>query len=167
MIGLSAFSISLFIYYLRPIVTPVSLCEISQHVELYQFSEIRIKAYLDGIGINSDELYFDVSDFKNGCLTGASLNISEQLKEHLKNDESLKALISELREKNNKLIENRENIGIFVIEVEIVGQIEKQETENGGFISPPPFVIQANEIKTISSITFVSYEEISKFRNTK
>ena len=115
LIGLSAFSISLLIYYLRPIVTPVSLCEISQHVELYQFSEIHINAYLDGVGINSDDLYFNVSDFKNGCLTGASLNISEQLKEQLKNDKSLKASISELREKNNKIIENREGKGIFVI----------------------------------------------------
>lgn len=165
LIGFSAFSISLLIYYLRPIITPVSLCEVSQHVELYQFSEIHIKAYLDDVGISSDDLDFNVSDFKNDCLKSASVNISAQLKEQLKNDEGLKIFVTELREKNSKIIENREDTGIFVLEVEIVGKIEKQETEYGGLIAPPPFLIEANQIKIIAPIRFISREEMLKFRN--
>lgn len=103
LIGVFTFSLSLLIYYLRPTVTPVSLCEVPQHVELYRFNEIRVKAYLDSVGLNKDDLDFNVSDIKNDCLTGASLIISEQLKEQLKSDESLKVFIAELREKNNKI----------------------------------------------------------------
>jgi hypothetical protein len=167
-IALSAFSLSLLIYYLRPIVTPVSLCEVSQHIELYRFNEIHIKAYLDSVGINEDDFDFNVSDFKNGCLTGASLYISERLKEQLKNDESLKIFIAELREKNDKIIKNREGKGIFVVEVEIVGKIEKQrKSEYGALVAPPPFVIKANLIKQISQIRFVSNKEILKLRDSE
>ncbi len=158
-----AFSFGIVVYSLRPIVSPTSLCEISQHSELYQFNDIRIKAYLDNVGIDDDNLpYYSVFDFGNDCLTGADLNISERLKEQLKSDENLSVFINELREKNNKLMENRAD-GHFIGQVEIIGCIEKvlpKTDETTGITSPLPFIIKVDEIKQIAPIRFMSHEEI-------
>ena len=162
LIAFSAFSFGIVVYSLRPIISPVSLCEISQHTELYKFNDIRIKAYLDNVGIDNDSLSYSVFDFGNNCLTGADLDISESLKEQLKNDKSLKVFINELRQKNNELMENRAE-GHFIGQVEIIGSIEKVSSktdEIAGLISPLPFVIRADEIKQISPVHFMSHEEI-------
>jgi len=163
LVAFSAFSIGVVVYYLRPIVSPVSLCEISQNAELYQFNEIRIKGYMYNVGKTEDD--FSVYDFSNDCLTGANLDITEQLKEQLINDEKLKVFIGELRQKNNDVIKNREGKGVFVGEVEIIGEIKKR-TETTG-IASQPFVIKANKIKQISPIRFLSNEEILRFNNQK
>ena len=163
-VGLAAFSIGIAVYYLQPIVTAVPLCEISQHVELYEFNEIRIKAYLDGAGITEDDFnFYSVSDFNNSCLTGASLEISEALK----NDDAFKKLARELRQKNTYLREKKSD-GVYIAEVEILGEIKKQlELESAPLVAPPPFIIKTKEIKQISPIRFLSYEEISNFHISK
>ena len=154
------FSIGFYLFKARPLVTTVSLCEISGDAELYRAKKIYIKAFLDGSGLDETDRDWSVSDYRDGCLTGASLVVSDKLKTQLENDEELNAAISELRQKKNKLIKNRED-GLFVIEVEITGEIERRPySDYGGLVSPPPFIIRADQIKQISPIRFVSQEEI-------
>ncbi len=165
LIALTAFTVGVVVFYLRPIVTPVSLCEISQHAELYRFNEIRVKAYLFSVG-KEDSDFYTVSDYKNGCVTGASLDISEKLK----NNANLGNLIQELRQKNNALREQnaegkfveKDIYGFFDAEVEVTGKIEGISSCFG-----MPFVIKTENIKQISPIRFISSEEIQHFINSK
>ena len=172
LIGIFTFSIGFWLFHLRPLVTPVSLCEISQHAELFKSKQIRIKAFLDGVGrIEDDLIYYSVSDFRDGCLTGANLEISEKIKEKLKSDESLNASVKLIRQKREEAYYNRRNenypAGYYVAEVEVVGEIEKYpETETTG-IARVPFGIKVNEIKQVSPIQFISPEELSNITNLK
>lgn len=170
LIGIFTFSIGFWLFHLRPLVTPVSLCEISQHAELFKSKQIRIKAFLDGVGRDESNLDdYSVSDFKNGCLTGASLEISEKMKEKLKSDENLKASTNLIRQKREEVFRNRRNpnypAGYYVTEVEITGEIEEYiETETTG-IARIPFKIKVNEMKQVSPIRFISSEELSNKNN--
>ena len=169
LIGVFTFSVSYWLFQLRPLIVPVSLCEISQHAELFQSKQIRVKAFLNNVITDEDGREdFRVSDMKNGCVTGATLEISEQLISKLKSDESFQQFIGELRDKNDEEYKNLEGNGIFNAEIEIVGEIKKvAETEKASLVSPPPFIITANEIKQISPIRFVSYEEVRRFSQSK
>ncbi len=169
LIGIATFSIGFCIFQLRPLIVPVSLCEISQHSELFQSKQIYIKAFLDRVRIDEGGREdFSVSDLGKGCVTGATLEISEQLKSKLKSDESFQKFIGELRVKNYEEHKKRDGNGVFVAEIEIVGEIKKvEESEYGLLVSLPLFIITANEIKQISPIRFISKEEIVKFRQSK
>ncbi len=166
LIGIATFSVGFWIFQLRPLVVPVSLCEISQHAEFFQSKQIRVKAFLDNVRVDEDgRENFSVSDLGKGCITGATLEISEQLKSKLKGDETFQNFISELRGENDEIYKRRDGNGLFVAEIEIVGQIRKvEESEYGVIASPPPFIITANEIKQISPIRFVNNEEIMRLR---
>ena len=168
--GLFTFSIGFWLFNLRPLVTPVNLCEIPQNTEIYRSKQVFIKAYVDSVGISENDLtYFSVFDFGENCLTGASLNISEKFKEQLKNDENLKSFIDELRRKNNELREKRAD-GHFIGEVEIVGSIKSipQNTAIAGSAATYfPFEIEVSEMKQISPIRFMSQEEIVSILDKK
>ncbi len=163
--GTFTFSVGFWLFSLRPLVVPVSLCEIPQNPSIYGSKQVHIKAYIDNVGISEDDLtYFSVFDFGNNCLTGASLHISETPKEKLKNDAGLKSFIDELRQKNNNLSENRSD-GHFIGQVEITGSIKKAIYNNetaGGAAVHFPFEIEASEIKQVAPIRFMSQEEIVK-----
>ncbi|MGC2234765.1 MAG: hypothetical protein WA584_01215 [Pyrinomonadaceae bacterium] len=162
------FSIGFWFFQMRPLIKTITLCEISGNVELYRSKHIRIKAYLDNVGEDKTDLDYSVSDYRNGCLTGASLVISDKLKEQLDNDGNLKALINDLRQKNNELNKNREGKGLYVLEVEIIGEIEKQpDSDYGVLVAPPPFIIKADKIEPISAIRYVNREEAIKSIDSK
>lgn len=167
--GIITFSIGFWIFQMRPLIIPVSLCEVSQHAELFQSKQIRVKAFLDNVRVDEDgRENFSVSDLGKNCVTGATLEISEHLKSKLKNDENFQHFVGELRGKNDELYRKRDGNGIFVAEIEIVGEIRKvEESENAVLVSPPPFIISANEIRQISPIRFVSREEIRSFKQSK
>ena len=172
LVALTAFSIGFWLFHLRPLVTPVSLCEISQHAELFKSKQIRVKAFLDGVGRDESNLDdYSVSDFRNGCLTGASLEISEKIKEKLKSDENLKGSISLLRQKYEEAFDNRRNpsypAGYYLAEVEITGEIEKYTETETTSIARIPFKIKVDEIKQVSPIQFISHEEFSNITNLK
>jgi hypothetical protein len=140
--------------------------------ELFESKQIRIKAFLDGVGRTEDNSNnYSVFDFRNGCLTGASLEISEKIKEKLKSDENLKASISLMRQKQEEAFNNRRNASYtpvhYFAEVEITGEIGKYESEAGALVAPPPLIIKVNEIKQISPIRFLSHEEFSNITNFK
>lgn len=162
--GIFTFSVGFWLFNLRPLVVPVTLCEIPQNPNIYGSKKVHINAYIDNVGISEDDLtYFSVFDFGSECLTGAGLNISENLKEQLKNDASLKSFVDELRLKNNHLIENRSD-GHFIGQVEITGTIKKAVYNNeiASEGTHLPFEIEADEIKQIAPIRFMSQEEIIK-----
>ena len=139
---------------------PVSLCEISQRIELYPSQQLRMKAYLEF----EIEGTFFVSDFRKSCVTSARLEIAEGLKKNKK----FRNLVNSLRRKNDELTKNKDESGLYLVQIEIVGEINKtKNTENAGILNPPPFEIKASEIKQISPIRFVSYQEVSDFRESK
>jgi len=159
-VALTAFFVGVVIFYMRPIVTPVSLCEISQHAELYRFKEIHVKAFLfvEDIKHQNPDSYA-ISDYQNGCVKHAILNISEDLKNNVK----FKVLVEELRQKNNERLKQdaegrfvqKDKQGTYVAEVEVTGKIEE-------FSSFPevPFVLKAEDIKQVSPIRFLNDELI-------
>ncbi len=169
LIGIATFSVGFWIFQLRPLVIPVSICEITRHAEIFESKQIRVKAFLGNVRIDDDGTEnFSVSDLEEGCLTSATLEISEQLKSELKSDESLQQFISELRSKNDEEDKKRDGNGMFVAEIEIVGEIRKiEETGIASVVSPPPFIIKTTEIAQTSPIRFVSYKEIRSFEQSK
>lgn len=160
LIGIFTFSIGFGSYLFRPFVTPVSLCEISQNAELYRSKQIKIKAYLDRASIyeNEEENFFSVFSFDSECLTGAHLEIAEELKTALKNNKNLRNFINELSEKQNEMLEKRDDSGFYIAEVEIVGEIETGARTSHS----PPFIIKAEKIRQLSPISFLTREEILK-----
>lgn len=172
LIGFITFSIGFSAYTLRPLMQAVSLCEVSQNSEFYRSKIIKIKAYLDNAIIDDEEIeedYFSVSDFSNSCLTGASLELSENLKSDLKKNENLNAFLKELGRKKRESFEKRNNSGIYIAEIEIVGRIEKREKleETAALFEPPPFIIKADQIKQISPVRLLSSEEYSTIISLK
>lgn len=164
--GIFTFSVGFWLFNLYPFSAPVKLCEISQHIELYQSKQIRIEAYLYIAGFAEDNIsFYRVSDFENDCYVTASLEISEKLKQSIENSKDFESF-TKLKQINNKLLEKDNGKGFYVARVEIVGEIQKKEESNlQPFVPLPPFVIKAGRVKRISPIRFVSYEEISKFNN--
>ncbi|MEO8072199.1 MAG: hypothetical protein ABI686_03025 [Acidobacteriota bacterium] len=161
--GLFTFSVGFWLFNLYPFSAPVKLCEISQHVELYQSKQIRIEAYLYIAGFAEDNLsFYRVSDFENDCYATASLEISEKSKHSIENSKEFESF-TELKQINNNLLEKDNRKGFYVARVEIVGEIQKKEESNlQPFVPIPPFLIKVDRVKQISPIRFVSYEEISK-----
>lgn len=155
---LLTFSVGVIAFYLRPIVTPVSLCEISQHAELYQFNDVRIKAYLD---VSKDGKLVSIYELKKGCEdVYADLWFSENFEENLpeeKLSDDLKKLINQLKEQTS------EDLRAFA-EVEVVGRIEKREMNCFAL----PFYVKIKEIKQTSPIKFINVsEEIQRIRAEK
>ncbi len=148
-----------------PIDTSVTLCEAAGNDGFYQSKQIHIKAFLDGVPRNEDNLDdFTVFDFDNRCLQSASLEFSENVKENLKSDENLKASLSLLRQKDKEAFDNRQNnsvpAGHYFIEVEIIGEIVRHEFAVTSD-SHPPLAIKVNQIKQVSPIRSISYEVFS------
>lgn len=168
MFGIFTFSVGFWIFNLYPFSSPITLCEISQNIELYQSKQIRIKAYLYIAGFAEDNLsFYSLSDFENNCYTTASLEISEKLRQSIENSNDFENL-NELTQNNNKLLEEDNRKGFYVARVEIVGEIQEEEESNLQPLVPlPPFVIKANRLNQISPLRFVKYEEISKMKNQK
>lgn len=159
-VGLFTFSIGFWSYLSRPFVTPVSLCEISQNAGLYRSKQIEIKAYLDRVptkDIEGNE--YSISDFNSSCVTGADLELTDELKLQLQNDESLRNFINEFSEKRREDYEKRDDSGFYIAEIEIIGEISEQK-KIGHY--PIPFKIKANQIKQISPIKFLTNEELKK-----
>ena len=159
-VGLFTFLIGFWSYLSRPFVTPVSLCEISKNVNLYRSKSIKIKAYLDQVpieGIYENE--YSVSDFNSSCLTGATLEPSDELKSQLQNEESLRNFINELSEKRQEDVEKRDGSKLYIAEIEIIGEISEQE-KTGHY--PIPFKIKANKINQLSPIKFITNGEFQK-----
>jgi hypothetical protein len=174
LIGIFTFSIGFWLfhfYYDRQVIssptdTSVTLCEVAGNASFYQSKQIHIKALLDGVGTNGNNLDdFTVFDFKNGCLISASLEIPENVKGKLKSDESLKASLSLLRQKYKEAFDNRQNqslpAGYYFIEVEIIGEIERHEYQYGVSDPPLPLVIKVNQIKQVSPVRSISREVFS------
>jgi hypothetical protein len=151
---------------------PVSLCEISQHAEHFKSKQILIRAYLDGIERGEGNLDdYSVADFKNGYLTGASLELSEKARKELKSDENLKASINYMRQKQEEAFNNRGNPnyppGHYLVEVEITGEIEKYPETGTTGIAKIPFKIKVSDIKQVSQIQFISHGKFSNITNLK
>lgn len=166
LIAVFTFSVGFWLYHLRPLIMPVSLCEISERdAKFFESKKIRVKAFLDSAGTADIDLGWSVFDYRNGCLKGAALMISpEKIKEQLKNDENLNASVNLIRQKQQEEFDNRRNPSYTAVhyfaEVEITGEIQDVDS-----VEPLPIIIKVDEIKQISSIHSISYEEIQEIRN--
>lgn len=165
LVAVFTFSIGFWLFHLRPVVMPVSLCEISRlDAELFKTKQIYVRAYLDSVGRTEDDLdSYSVYDLENGCFIGAKLEISGKIKEQLQNDDNLKASINLIRQNQEEAYDNRPNPRYkpvyYFAEVEITGEVKKYESEYGALVTPPPFIIKVDEIKQISPIRLINYEE--------
>lgn len=171
LIAIFTFSIGFWLFHLRPLVMTGSLCDISQRdAELFESKQIRIKAFLDGVSrTENDTNYYSVFNFGNGCLAGADLEISEEIKEQLKADENLKASINLMRQSREEEFDNRRNESYkpvhYIAEVEVTGEIKRyKRTDTSGWNPTQPFVIKVDKIKQVSPIRLLSFEEIQEIK---
>lgn len=162
-VALLAFVIGTMSFYFRPLIQPVSLCEIKQNARLYDKREVYVRAYLEVLRLkeNEDDDYFDVvSSLGKGCIEGASLEYSEQLKQ----SETLKQLCKEMSEANKELIKTKFDEGWYLVEVEIFGQVDDLSDDGITHCFTPDLSLKVKELKQTSPIHFVSRQEI--FENT-
>lgn len=157
-VALSTLFIGVFAYYFRPLVKPVSLCEIEQNAGLYQFNEVHIKAFLD---VGKDGKFLNVFEIKKDCEdAGADLWFSENFEENLLEEKltvEFRNLIEQLKGQSS------ENI-MAVAEVEIVGKLVKREMHCFSL----PYYVKVKEIKQTSPVKFINVsEEIQKIGTEK
>src|SRR6478672_7295531 len=91
LISISAFSISYCVFKLRPLILPVSDCEVAQNIELYNNREVHIRTFLEivgkNVGVDSRCINDDVSVLLRGKIKEEEFN---QLQEAvLKNNSGL------------------------------------------------------------------------------
>lgn len=151
LVGISTFLFGVFSFYLRPVVTPISLCEATQNYEFYQFSNILIKADLTTYK-QGDVLY--VSEMKKGCIdAGADLVFSEDYEES--ETISKEKLNSEFAELKEKTIEQKSETSTAMADVIIKGRIVKR-TMN---CFAAPFYFEVEEIKQVSPVRIINIQE--------
>jgi hypothetical protein len=153
LVALLAFVAGVITFYVRPLVMPVSLHEVSQNWKLYYFNDVHIKAYLESGAV--PDYCCSVIGFQGNYMEGAGFDLTEQLEK----DENLKRLREELFQKNKALNNKDFDKGEFVAEVIIIGRIEKVMGCFG-----PPYYIEAREVKQVSPIRFISKEEFQKYK---
>jgi hypothetical protein len=162
-VALTAFSIGVACFYLRPIVTPVTVCQIKQNAALYDKQIVYVRGYLSSVRMDEiDNDYFDgISSLEKSCEGGASLTYSEKFR----TDESLKELHQEIWEKNKDLAKTKFEEGWYLVEVEIIAEVNDMSNDGLTHCFGPDLELRVNKIKQISPIQFVSREENWKLNN--
>jgi hypothetical protein len=165
-VALSTFSIGIAAFYFRPPIKPITLCEIKQNASLYDKQEVYFKAYLEVLELGDNEKvdYFDlVSSWEKGCISEASLEYSDKLKA----DKKLEKLRKQLHDDNLEIPKAESEKGRYLSEVEIIGEVDDLSNNGIKFSFTPGLSVKVKEIKQISSIRFISREEVSTFKKSK
>lgn len=151
LLGISTFLFGVLSFYLRPVATPISLCEATKNADVYQFFDIRIKAKFY---VGEEGGSFQAFDFKKGCSdASAALILVDENNELLHNEKISKELLELVKEMRGKFTSFETPP---ITEVEIRGKLINKPL--GCYT--PPYTILVKEIKQVSPIKISTQEEI-------
>ncbi len=169
LIGIFTFSIGFWLFQLRPNVTeinsnpkdetteemlsPASFCKILQNAKLYKSKTVRVKALIALGGYYDVISSAQIVDYKNGCASDDSIEVSDALQNETNFIEISNALFNSKQPMTD---------GWSIVEVEFTGELEKPNnaaTEN-------KIVFKATKIRQVSPIRFFTPDEIT-FLNKK
>jgi hypothetical protein len=141
LVAIFTFSVGYGLYQVRPFVTSVPICEVTQNIGLYNNREVHIKAFLEVSGE-----YISIDD---GCINE---DISVDLAEELKGNATITELFKQLRQARSKNSHP-------MIKAEIIGTIKDIRNDGITGIIDPQFEIKIREIKPISKVVFITDRE--------
>ena len=155
-VALLAFACGLVVYYVRPLIIPISLSELRQNTSDYEFRKFRVLGKLQ-VWESGSTYLINLKDYENDCSKEPFCSRSLQLSEEVKAENI--ALIKELAEKNKTFGVTNFIRGEYLAEVEVSGQlVEKGENP---FCNCIIYEIKVEKIKQISPIKFVTNEEMT------
>jgi hypothetical protein len=152
--ALTAFLLGISVYYIRPLIIPISLSELRENASHYKSRKFKVIGKLEVW--EAESVYsINLKDWENDCsgepICFRGLEVSEELKA-----ENI-LLLKELAEKNKTLGKTNFISGEYLADVEISGELV--ETENKYF-SGTFYDIKVESMKQTSEIRFVTSEEI-------
>lgn len=157
LIGIVTFSIGFWLFQFNVEIAEtkvVSLCEVAENPNYYEFKQIKVRAFLAVGG------YYDVisgikaTDYKSDCASKIVINISDELK---RNKDFSK--ISNELEQNRRESQKGLRDGWSITEVEFTGELI--ETGKSGISAKNYFVLTPIEVKQISTIKFITPKDVS------
>ena len=156
-VALLAFACGLLVYYIRPLIIPISLAELRQNTEQYKSRKFKVTGKLEVV--EAESIYFiNLKDYENDCSGGPMCFKGLQLSNEVKAENI--ELIKELAEKNKTFGVTNFISGDYLAEVEVTGElIEEGESQFGGGMI---YDIKVEKIKRISPIKFVTAEEMNQ-----
>ena len=121
-VALSAFSCGIGIYYIRPLIIPVSIAELRRNIEHYKSRKFKVFGKLEVAQLEDESRYsINLKDHENECsgepICFWGLEIPEEIQ--AKNI----SLIKELAEKNKTFGVTNFIRGDYLAEVEITGEL--------------------------------------------
>lgn len=155
-IAMLAFIFGLGIYYIYPLIIPISLDELRKNEKSYKSRRFKVFGKLEVIKFADTPGYsINLKDYENDCKDRICFKGLE-LTEEIKSENIL--LIDELATKNKTREVTNSIEGEYLAEVEVTGKlVEKGESPFGGGMI---YSIKAEKIEQISPIKFVPVEEI-------
>jgi hypothetical protein len=155
--GIFTFLLGVWLFQLRAYVIAVPITDVLENSEIYQSKKIYVKAFLAEGGYYDMRSSMQAVNYKNGQLSGAIIEISEELK----NDETFQKLRKELDEKIREPQYGMQD-GWAVVEVEITGEFEENRNKSGGLVDFSDFKkLKAEKIIQLSPIRFIKPGEVS------
>ncbi len=153
LIALLTFACSVFVFYIHPLIFPISLAELRQNASNYKSRKFKVVGKLEVWEAESVKS-INLKDWENGCSREPFCFRGLELSEDIKAENSL--LLNELAEKNKTIGKTDLRHGEYYVEVEITGRLVEKENEYFGGIY---YDINVDELKPISPIKFVFVEE--------
>jgi len=156
-IALLAFACGVFVFYVRPLLIPISLSELRQNISHYKSLRFKVVGKLE-VWEAESTYSINLKDYENDCsgdnLCFRGLELSEEvMAENI-------LLVKELAEKNKTFGKTNFIRGDYLADVEITGQLV--EGEQNPFFGGSVYDIKVEKMKQISPIRFVTVEEMQQ-----
>jgi len=156
LVALLAFTCGVFVFYVRPLLIPISLSELRQNISHYKYFKFKVVGKLEVL--KPESTYFiNLKDYEKDCSGDNFCFRGLELSEEIKAENIL--LLEELAEKNKTIGKTDFRRGDYLADVEITGNLVERENSLGG---DPIYKINVEKLKQISPIRFVLVEEMQQ-----
>jgi hypothetical protein len=155
LVALLAFTCGVFVFYVRPILVPISLFELRHNASQYKSHKFKVIGKLTVWKADESTYYIGLTDWEGRCSSvnycGYSLRVSEEL---IAENETL---VRDIAQKNETNIKTDFRSFEHIANVEITGfLVEEEQTEYFPGIYD---VIKVEKIKQLSPVKFVLLDD--------
>lgn len=156
-IAVSAFFCGVGVFYVRPLLVPLSLFELRQNISRYKSRDFKVIGKLEVTEF--DSTYFvNIKDWENECSAEPKCFRGLQLSERVLRENF--SLLEEIAEKNHTIGKTDFRHIEYYADVEITGSLV--ETENQYFTVDSSYDIKVEAIEYLSPVKFVLLDNLQK-----
>jgi hypothetical protein len=155
LVALLAFTCGVFVFYIRPLVIPISLSELRENTSHYKSRKFKVVGKLEVW--EAESIYsINLKDWENDCSGEPGCFRGLEMSEEVKAENIL--LIKELAEKNKTFGKTDFRRGEYLADVEITGNLVEKGRDP--FFGGTIYEIKVEKLKQISPIKFVLIEDM-------